>query len=234
MSADEHDDAWTLDGWDWDDGGVGGEDWGLGSSGRADIGDPLDGEGLAREALAREAAETAPEVIDAGFLSRDGSVPGPSSLAAGPAAGFTSGDVLDTMRPCVALVGFADDATGPDGRCDGATDDQLIGVLRAWDRIESWAGERKLAVIAELIRRRPAPGCQPAGPGAIPTAWGKFCGDELAAATATSGQAAEKALTLAYDLASRLRGTARALRDGAIDVYKARIIADVTRVLDSA
>jgi hypothetical protein len=64
--------------------------------------------------------------------------------------------------------------------------------------------------------------------------WGRFCPDELAAATACSGQAAEKTLTLARDLATRLPGTARALYDGAIDTYKAQIIADATRVLDPA
>ena len=39
-------------------------------------------------------------------------------------------------------------------------------------------------------------------------------------------------LALAHDLAARLPGTARALREGLIDVYKARIIAEATRVLD--
>ena len=66
----------------------------------------------------------------------------------------------------------------------------------------------------------------------MPRGWGKFCGDELAAAVAISGQAAEKTLQLAHDLASRLPGTARALREGLIDLVKARIIAEVTRVLN--
>jgi hypothetical protein len=132
------------------------------------------------------------------------------------------------------VAGFAEEVTGPDGRCAGASDDELIGVLRAWQRQESRAAARKLAVIAELIRRRPAPGHAPCVPGGLPQAWGRFCGDELAAATATSGQAAEKTLTLAHDLAARLPGTARALHDGLIDVGKARIIADATRVLGPA
>ncbi len=66
----------------------------------------------------------------------------------------------------------------------------------------------------------------------MPRGWGKFCGDELAAAVAISAQAAEKTLQLAHDLASRLPGTARVLREGLIDLGKARIIAEVTRVLD--
>jgi Domain of unknown function (DUF222) len=202
---------------------------GLGSSWWDNLGDSPEAAGPGRSAL-----EAVPEVLEAGFLPRGGSRPGLAALAAGPAAGFGSSNELDTMPPCVTLAGFADDVTGPDGRCGDAPDDQLIGVLRAWDRLESWTAARKLSVIAELIRRRPAPGCQPGGPGGLPAGWGKFCGDELAAATATSGQAADKTLTLAYDLTSRLPGTARALHEGTITLYKARIIADATHILDPA
>jgi hypothetical protein len=41
-------------------------------------------------------------------------------------------------------------------------------------------------------------------------------------------------LALAHDLADRLPLTARALREGVIDGYKAQIIAEATRVLDDA
>ncbi len=172
-----------------------------------------------------------PEVLDAGFLSRDVPPPALSGLAAGPAAGFAAGNELDVMLPGVTLAGFAEDVTGPGGRCAAASDDQLVGVLRAWDRLESWTAARKLAVVAELIRRRPAPGCSPEGPAAMPAGWGKFCGDELAAATATAKLAADKTLNLAHDLAVRLPRTARALHEGTITLYKARLIADATRDL---
>jgi hypothetical protein len=138
------------------------------------------------------------------------------------------------MRPGVPLAGFAEDVTGPGGRCTGASDDELIGVLRAWDRLESWTAARKLAVAAELIRRRPAPGCAPAGTAAMPAGWGKFCGDELAAATATARLAADKTLNLAHDLTVRLPRTARALHQGTITLYKARLIAEATRDLTAA
>ncbi len=177
------------------------------------------------------AAETVPELFEAGFLPRE---PGldPPDLVSGPAGGFAGGGVMDAAPPCSTLAGFAEEVTGLSGRCAGASDDELVGVLRAWGRLESWAAERKLAVIAELIRRRPAPGNPPSGPGGMPRGWGKFCGDELAATVAISAQAAEKTLQLAHDLAARLSGTARALREGLIDLGKARIIAEVTRALD--
>jgi Domain of unknown function (DUF222) len=152
---------------------------------------------------------------------------------AGPAAGFASKAPLDLALPGVALASFCAEATGDDGRCRGASDDELIGALKAWQRIESWASARRLAVTAELIRRRPEPGCEPAGPAALPAVWEKFCPDELGVAMAISAHAADKKLALAYDLAGRLPGTARALLEGAIDEYKAQIISEATRTLDA-
>jgi hypothetical protein len=103
--------------------------------------------------------ETGAEAWDAGFLPR--SVP-TAARRAGAAGGFASGGPLDAAPPDLAVAAFAEEVTGPDGRCPGATDDELIGVLAAWQRQESRAAARKLAVIAELIRRRPAPGHEPA------------------------------------------------------------------------
>ena len=49
----------------------------------------------------------------------------------------------------------------------GASDDEMLGVLCAWDRLEAHAAARKHAAVAELARRRPAPGvaCWRARPG---------------------------------------------------------------------
>ena len=41
---------------------------------------------------------------------------------------------------------------GADDRFDGASDDEVLGVLCAWDRVEAHAAARKHAAIAELIR----------------------------------------------------------------------------------
>ena len=197
--------------------------------------------GAAGEAGAASQAGTAKQAGTANQAGAASQVPAASLAgtasetgAASLAREFASGGAMDQALPDAALVGVAEEVTGPDGRCAAASDDALIGVLRFWQRQESRAGSRKLAVIAELIRRRPAPGCEPRTAGGMPRAWDEFCGDELAAATACSGQAAEKTLTLAYDLAGRLPGTALALHDGEIDVYKARIISDASQVLDDA
>jgi hypothetical protein len=153
---------------------------------------------------------------------------------AGPRPGFAAGEPLDQTLPGLALASFCEEVTGQDGRCLGASDNELIGVLRAWQRIGSWVAARRLAVTAELIRRRPDLGCSPQGPAGLPERWGKFCADELAGAMATSVRDADKKLALAHDLAAKLPGTARALLEGVIDEYKALIIAEATRTLDAS
>ena len=156
--------------------------------------------------------------------------PGPS----GPGAGFASEDVLDVARPSPGLAGAADAAAGPDRGYAGVSDDELVGVLTAWQRTESWAAAGRLSAAAELIRRRPATGRARAGRAGVPLPWGKFCADELAAALAISRWAAEKMTGLAHDLATRLPLTRQALHDGIIDACKAQVIAEATRCLDAA
>ncbi|HEY2522845.1 MAG TPA: DUF222 domain-containing protein [Streptosporangiaceae bacterium] len=111
------------------------------------------------------------------------------------------------------------------------TDDELIGVLRAWRRLESWSTAGTLTVAAELARRRPADKTPSAAPGDFPAQLSEFISDEIAAALTLSGMAASTLLDLALDLAVRLPGTARALRDGVLDYPRARLIAEATRVL---
>ncbi|MGO9779818.1 MAG: DUF222 domain-containing protein [Streptosporangiaceae bacterium] len=207
--------------------------------------------------------QPAPEVLDAGFLVRvraagqsgtppaPAGSPGPGSLPIGnppvsdpapgpgpsdsrPGAGFASGEVLDGTRPGPVLAAAAELAAGPNCAYTGVSDDELVGVLTAWQRTESWAAAGRLSAAAELIRRRPATGRARAGHAGVPRPWGRFCADELAAALAISRWAAEKMTGVAHDLATRLPLTRHALHDGIIDAYKAQLIAEATRCLDAA
>ena len=81
-------------------------------------------------------------------------------------SGFASGKPLDTAPGCLVLGQFAEEAAGPGDRYPGACDDELGGVICAWDRVEAYASSRKHAAVAELIRRRPAEGLRAGGPGA--------------------------------------------------------------------
>jgi len=70
----------------------------------------------------------------------------------GGAAQFATGMLMDTMPGRPELAGFADEAAGTDDRFDGVSDDEVLGVLCAWDRVEAHAAARKHAAVAELIR----------------------------------------------------------------------------------
>jgi hypothetical protein len=128
------------------------------------------------------------------------------------------------------LAGLADAVTR-DGRLAGLDDDELIGVLRAWQRVESWASASLLTAVAELARRRPAGRTAPTAPGQFPDQISEFASDEVAAALTLTSRAADGRTELALDLAIRLPGTFRAHHEGLIDYLKARLIADATRIL---
>ena len=80
---------------------------------------------------------------------------GALGFAGGTGAGFADGGPLDTLPAGMTLAGLADDAHARAGELD---DDCLVGVLRAWRRLASWAQARELAAVAALARRRPADG----------------------------------------------------------------------------
>ena len=202
--------------------------------------DPEDYAPLTAEELAevREGAAAGPAAW-AGLAGRRGpGQPGSARVYPGEscslAASFGSGMALDVMPACPGLALSADAAAGDDDSYPGVSDDELLGVLAAWDRLEAHMAARKLAAAAELIRRSPAPGCEPAGRGRMPEAWDEFAADELAAALAESRVAAEHLLDLAKDLEAKLPGTAGAPRDGIISRKKADIIANATALLDEA
>jgi hypothetical protein len=149
----------------------------------------------------------------------------------GPAAQFATGLLFDVMPGRPELAGFADEAAGADDSFAGASDDEVLGVLCAWDRVEAHAAARKHAAVAELIRRRPGPGCALEGPAKMPQVWDEFTAKELCTVLAQSGWAADAMLGLAHDLEVKLPGTKAAFLDGIVDQERAEIIARAVAVL---
>src|SRR5690242_15401716 len=152
---------------------------------------------------------------------------GESSSAA---AAFGTGQLLDVMPACPDLAALAHRAAGDGDSYAGVSDDELTGVLCAWDRLEAHMAARKLAAIAELARRRPvldAPSSgRPAGSGTE-----DFTADEIAHALAESRRKAGELMTVADSLDGKLPGTRAALRDGVITLVKAQIISRAVAVL---
>ena len=155
-------------------------------------------------------------------------------MYASRASGFGSGKPLDTAPGCLTLGQFAEVAAGEDDRYPGASDDELAGAICAWDRVEAYAGSRKHGAVAELIRRRPAPGAVVAGAAEMPGACDEFAAQELASVLGESRTAAGDMVSLAQELEINLPGTRAAFRSGIVSRRKAMIIAEATVLLDPA
>ncbi len=150
----------------------------------------------------------------------------------GPAGAFATGQLLDVAPGGGALHGLAEHAAGPGDRFAGASDDELTGLICALDRAEASACALKHAAVAELIRRRPEPGCPPEGPAQMPATYDEFTEAELTDALAETRYAAAGILGLAHDLEVKLPGTRAAFRAGVLRQSKAEIIARATANLD--
>jgi hypothetical protein len=153
---------------------------------------------------------------------------------ASSAAGFASGMPLDAAAGCAVLGSLLEGAAREDDRYAGASDDELVGVICAWDRQEAHASAGKHAAVAEFIRRRPAPGCALEGPAQMPGGFEEFAGRELGAVLGVSQREAGEMLDLAWYLEVSLPGTRAAFRSGIVSRDKAAIIASATALLDPA
>jgi hypothetical protein len=127
---------------------------------------------------------------------------------------------LDVLPGCPGLAAAAGAAVG-DGFA-GISEGELIGIMCAWDRVEAHAVACKLAAIAELGRRAPCPEDA------------EFTADEIACALGESRSRAYELMDTADHLDTRLPGTRAALCDGTLSLYKARLIAAASALLDPA
>jgi len=146
---------------------------------------------------------------------------------------FAQGSPGDRARPNAWQVMVLSDLSGPDGRCAGATDDEVFGVLGQWGAAGSWLEGRKLAVLRELIRRRPDERSSGVATGSgLPWDWDDRLSREIALELRVSVPAARKLLWTAWALEARLPEVGKALDDGRLDLGRARMIVEETGVLD--
>jgi hypothetical protein len=140
-------------------------------------------------------------------------------------AQFAYDDSRDGPAPSGPMALLVDELSGPGRRCPGADGDELVGLLRAWAAIESWAAAGKLGAIREIIRREapPSPGSDH---GDLPETWSPSLRYELAGALACSTQSAETAISLAWQLGARLPRIGARLEDGTLTSPKARAVTE--------
>ena len=142
----------------------------------------------------------------------------------GSGAGFGHGGAADTMAPGPVLAGLADRAWQQG--LGGLDDDELTGVLAAWQRLGARAAAGLLAAVSELAARRRSEALASGD-------WRGFehAEDEIAVALTLTRFGASRVLALALAL-DRLPLTRAALAAGLIDERRAAVIADELTGLD--
>jgi hypothetical protein len=158
------------------------------------------------------------ETIEAGF-TRD---PDPPLGVVRGRAGFEAGGPADVLAPCSVLAELTGQARG---RMAELSDDELIGVLRAARRVQSWQAAVELEAVSELTARRLA---EPPRPGPRPD---ERAAAEFAAALTLTGRAADGLVNLATTVV-RMDGVADALAAGLIDLAKVKVFADELAAVD--
>ena len=134
-------------------------------------------------------------------------------------AGFSDGGYCDTMLPGSGLAGMLAEAT-LDGY-PGLTDDELAGVLRAWQRQVAHDQASLAVAVGCLVSRRAAGSSRAA----------EHVADELAVELTLTGRSAARQLELAAGL-ERLGEVRSTLLSGFIDWGRACVFVDELAVLD--
>ncbi|HTU75065.1 MAG TPA: DUF222 domain-containing protein [Trebonia sp.] len=138
----------------------------------------------------------------------------------------------DQAKPNAWQVMVLSDLSGLEGRCQGATDGEVFGVLGQWGAAGAWLEGRKLAVLRELIRRRPDErNVGVATDSGLPWEWDDQLSREIALQLSVSVTGARKLLWTAWALEARLPKIGRALDDGRLDPGRAKMIVEETNVL---
>jgi hypothetical protein len=131
-------------------------------------------------------------------------------------AGFAAGGEWDACPPSASLALALEAASGPGWRCPGATRDEMFGLLRQWQALESRAAAAKLGVLRALIREddQPLPGGGYQGD--LPEGWTKSLAHEVAVALSMPVVSADRLMWLAWELEGRLPGVGGLLAGGAV------------------
>src|SRR5580693_647709 len=142
-------------------------------------------------------------------------------------AGFAPGGVWDKHPPGPELAVAVARAAGPDWRCGLATGEEKIGLLRAMAALQSWSGAGVLGMVRALIRDDDEAFLGRPRHGDLPDEWDDSLVHEIALALAVSSPSAARTTQAAWELGARLPGVELLLRDGTLDVPRARLVTEV-------
>jgi hypothetical protein len=162
------------------------------------------------------------EQIHAGF-AHDTGHGGPERARA---LGFEADGPADVLAPCSVLAELTGQARG---QMAELTDDELVGVMQAARRVQSWQAALELQAVHELTVRRLSARPDEHQPGPPPC---ERAAAEIAAALTLTRPAAADWMNLAANI-DRLDGVADALAAGQIDLTCAKVIAAELDLLDT-
>src|SRR5580693_7299108 len=142
-------------------------------------------------------------------------------------AGFARGGVWDKHPPGPELAAAVARAAGPDWRCGLATGEEKIGLLRATAALQSWSGAGLLGMVRALIRDDDPAYLGRPRHGDLPDEWDESLVHEIALALAVSAPSAGRTTRAAWELGARLPGVELLLRDGTLDLPRAKLVTEV-------
>jgi hypothetical protein len=150
-----------------------------------------------------------------------------------PLAGFAKGGEWDTCPPSASLAVALEAASGPGWRCAGASQEQMFGLLRQWQALESRAAAAKLGILRALIRDDDQPLAGGGYHGDLPEGWTKSLTHDVALALSMPAVSAERLMWLAWDLQGRLPGVGGLLAAGTLTTSKAQAVDEALQQLSS-
>ena len=146
-------------------------------------------------------------------------------------SGFAADGRWSACPPSAALAAALEAEAGPGWRCDGATREERLGMLRQCQAMEGWIANAKLGLLRSLIREddQPMPGgdCH----GDLPDGWSRSLTHEVSLALSMPAVSAERQMWVAWDLEARLPGVGALLAAGSLTYPKAKAVYEAFQLL---
>jgi len=140
-------------------------------------------------------------------------------------AGFGHGGAWDAAVPSAGLAAALEAAAGAEALYEGAETGSLVGIVRQWAAIESWAAAGMLAALRAMMREDGEGRPLLRRRSDLPEGWNDSLNYEIAAALAMGPVSAGNLAGLAWTLGMRLPGIGRLLAGGTLTRAKAKLIA---------
>ena len=171
-----------------------------------------------------------------GFQADDdpgpGSTPGPGGSLPNLLAAFEHGGTWDKAAPSARLVTALAAAAGSGGLYEGAEAGAMVGIVRQWAAVESWAAAETLGALRAMMREDGEGRPLLRRRNDLPDGWTDSLNYEIAAALAMGPVSAGNLANLALTLGARLPGIGRLLANGTLTKPKAKLIVRTFEPLD--